>query len=193
MILNRLDAIDKKLDELKVYALENKLSEVQTQISVASASPSQNVGLGGINSTLRNKNPSGPPAPPILGITPPAPPVGPPAPPAPPMGPPAPPVPPMGPPAPPVPPMGPPAPPAGPPAPSPPIPTGGGPPPPPPPPVMSQNAPAKKMTLAEQLQAAKLKKAGEGQPQAQVQIPKPKKTLQEEMLEKLAKRKEMNN
>ena len=160
MILNRLDAIDKKLDELKVYALEKQLSEVQNQISVASApsgvNPSQNIGgVGGLN-------PSGPPAPPILGITPPAPPVGPPAPPAPrPLG------------------VG------APPPPPPPISGAGPPPPPPPPPVMSSEAPEPPAAggLAAKLQAAKLKKSGEGQAQAPVQKPKPKSFL-DELLEK---------
>ena len=163
MILQRFDAIDRKLDELKVYALEKQLSEVQNQISAASASsvvtPSQNVGgLGGLN-------PSGPPTPPKLGITPPAPPLGPHTPPAPPVGPPAPK-------------------PLGVCVTPPPISGAGPPPPPPPPPVMSQEAPASATGgLAAKLQAAKLKKSGEGQAQAPVQKPKPKSFL-DELLEK---------
>ena len=167
MILQRFDAIDRKLDELKVYALEKQLSEVQNQISVASTSsgvtPSQNVGgLGGLN-------PSGPPTPPKLGITPPAPPLGPHTPPAPPVGPPAPR--PLG--------VG------APPPPPPPISGAGPPPPPPPPPVMSSEAPEPPAAggLAAKLQAAKLKKSGEGQTQAPVQKPKPKSFL-DELLEK---------
>ena len=162
MILQRLDAIDRKLDELKVYALEKQLSEVQNQISAASApsvvTPSQNFGgIGGLN-------PSGPPTPPKFGITPPAPPLGPQTPPAPPVGPPAPRT------------LG-----EG----TPPISGAGPPPPPPPPPVMSSEAPEPPAAggLAAKLQAAKLKKSGEGQAQAPVQKPKPKSFL-DELLEK---------